>query len=232
MCSVSYIPWNNGYILTSNRDEDPGRETLGPEQILLAGGRRVIAPRDALQGGSWIGMDDTGRAACLLNGAFGRHRREPPYRKSRGHFVLEALENTDFESYTRQVRLHGVEPFTLLMIAPDRVLKLLWDGMRKYQFSLAAQSRHLWSSPTLYLPREHAKKETYFKEALFNRKRDPEDLLEIHGDRQDTPFILERPGVRTVSITQIVCGGQEARLYYRTRHQGIGTDAPGETIGF
>ena len=41
MCTVSYIPNNNGFILTSNRDENPLRETESPQNIKLKKWRTV-----------------------------------------------------------------------------------------------------------------------------------------------------------------------------------------------
>ena len=217
MCTVSYIPLENGFILTSNRDEDPGRETAPPERISLANGRSVIAPRDKLKGGSWIAVDHSARAACLLNGAFMRHKRQLPYRKSRGQLVFEALEARDFESFIAVTSLTGIEPFTLLMFGAGQIRNLLWDGTRKYSWQLPAGSWHLWSSPTLYTPAQHAEKERYFKDALLNRGRAADNLLGIHGLKEITPFILNRPQVRTVSITQVEAGQKGTSLQYHLK---------------
>lgn len=214
MCTVSYIPRENGYILTSNRDEDPERETIGPEEIRLSDDSKVIAPRDKLKGGTWIAMDGRGRAVCLLNGAFGRHKRRLPYRRSRGHYVFEALQATDFDSFAKEASLDGIEPFTLLMITRDRILKMIWDGNRKYHWVLPAQTMHLWSSPTLYTARQHGDKEHYFKEKIPTQQITPEELLQIHGRDAVTPFILNRSEVRTVSITQLIISGDTATNQY------------------
>lgn len=214
MCTVSYIPLDDGYILTSNRDEDPGRETLSPQEITLSDNRRAIAPRDKLKGGTWIAIDNGGRSVCLLNGAFGRHIRQGTYRRSRGHYVLEALGAEDFDLFAREIPLDGIEPFTLLMISSGSILKLIWDGIRRYHWQLPPETAHLWSSPTLYSPRQHGEKENYFKESARLRQLSPIDLLKIHGSDSSTPFILERPGVRTVSITQLHVKGEKSSLQY------------------
>ena len=214
MCTVSYIPRENGYILTSNRDEDPRRETKGPEEIRLSDGLKVIAPQDKLKGGTWIAMDRRGRAVCLLNGAFGRHKRQLPYRRSRGYYVFESLQARDFDSFARESSLDGIEPFTLLMITRERILKMIWDGNRKYHWVLPSHTMHLWSSPTLYTARQHGDKELYFKEETPNQQISPEKLLRIHGSDTVTPFILNRPEVSTVSITQLIISGDTATLQY------------------
>ena len=214
MCTVSYFPLEGGYVLTSNRDEDPGRRTLDPEIQILPGGVRVLAPRDMEKGGTWIALDETGRAVCLMNGAFGRHERTPPYRKSRGLLAFEAMEASDFELFSGQTNLRGIEPFTLLMVSPGRILKLVWDGNRRNYWKIPAGSPALWSSPTLYTGHQHAMKERYLKNAMLKEEITPEKILQLHGEGSDTPFILKGKQVCTVSITQLVCSGREVSMQY------------------
>jgi hypothetical protein len=214
MCTVSYIPLATGYLLTVNRDEDPKRATLAPQQIRLGGDIKIIAPRDELKGGTWVALDEKGRAACLLNGAFDKHQRQVPYRKSRGHFVFEAMGYPDFGSFIRDCQLHNIEPFTMLMITPGHICKLVWDGSRKYNWQLPHSSKHLWSSPTLYTPKEHAVREKYFKDAMSTKDGKAATVLQIHGSDSATPFILDLPGVRTLSITQISVEQAGATLQY------------------
>lgn len=218
MCTVSYVPLEDGYILTSNRDEDPGRETLNPQEIVLSENHRVVAPRDQLKGGTWIALGTGGRAVCLLNGAFGRHKRQLPYRRSRGYYVLEALGTGDFDLFVKEIPLEGIEPFTLLMVSPGSILKLIWDGSRRYHWRLPPETMHLWSSPTLYTAKQHGEKESYFKEMAGKRPLSAAGLLKIHGSNATTPFILERPGVRTVSITQLHVKGEKSSLQYLLKH--------------
>ncbi len=214
MCTVSYVPLDAGYILTSNRDEDPDRETLNPQKTALSDKHWAIAPRDKLKGGTWIAIDNGGRAVCLLNGAFDRHIRQATYRRSRGYYVLEAIRARDFDLFAREIPLDGIEPFTLLMIKSGSILKLIWDGNRRYLWQLPPSTAQLWSSPTLYSPRQHGEKDIFFKESARLRELSPAALLKIHGSEAATPFILERPAVRTVSITQLHVTGQKSSLQY------------------
>ena len=214
MCTVSYVPYKNGFVLTSNRDENPLRVTKLPKKIELANGTVITTPRDILEGGTWIAMDENGRAACLLNGAFLKHIRQSNYRKSRGHFVIEAFEASDFDDYLTAVFLENIEPFTLLLIEPKKIYKLVWDGSKKYVWELSADTVHLWSSSTLYTSMHHVEKEIYFINALKQKGFDKEKILEIHGKDYDTPFIINQPKVKTVSITQLSYSGENTSLVY------------------
>jgi uncharacterized protein with NRDE domain len=79
-------------IIGANRDEmidrpaePPGRKW--PDRV------EVVAGRDLLAGGSWLGLNDWGVAAAILN----RHGSLGPAAglRSRGELVLEALDHAD-----------------------------------------------------------------------------------------------------------------------------------------
>src|ERR1700719_1673890 len=79
-------------IIGANRDEmidrpaePPGRHWPDREE--------VVAGRDLLAGGSWLGLNDWGVAAAVLN----RHGSLGPAAglRSRGELVLEALDHAD-----------------------------------------------------------------------------------------------------------------------------------------
>lgn len=79
-------------LLAANRDEmldrpwdPPGRHW--PDRP------EVTAGRDRLAGGTWLGLNDHGVAACVLNRA--RSLGPAPGRRSRGELVLEALDHAD-----------------------------------------------------------------------------------------------------------------------------------------
>ena len=52
MCTVTYLPQeNDGFILTSNRDESPMRKTIPPKKY-VENGVELIYPKDQLAGGT------------------------------------------------------------------------------------------------------------------------------------------------------------------------------------
>ena len=214
MCTVSYIPRPDGYLLTTNRDEDPNRETLLPQARTLPSGAQLMAPLDARGGGTWVAADHTGRTACIMNGGLENHKRKPPYRKSRGLVVLDAFEAADFDSFLQDEDPSGIEPFTLLLIEPGRIQRWVWDGRHSHHFQPDPESAHLWSSATLYSREQHAQKEAYFREALEQEGDGREALLKIHGQEAPTPFILDRPDVRSTSITQMALGANCMDITY------------------
>lgn len=219
MCTVSFVPLQEGYILTSNRDESPNRKTFPPKTVTLKADLSVFAPVDAEKGGSWIATDAQGRTACLLNGGFTNHKRRLPYRKSRGHFVFEAFETLSFSHFIEDINLENIEPFTLILI-DDKLKVLVWDGAQKHVQLLNNKQPHLWSSATLYTREQHQEKLEVFNGFLEDGNASPQALLQLHGLYQNNPFVLNREHVKTVSITQIVmkCGNSVLN-YHLKKHK-------------
>jgi hypothetical protein len=79
-------------ILGANRDEMRDRAWLPPARH-WPDRPEVVAGRDEAAGGSWLGLNDHGVVAAILNrpGTLGR----APFTRSRGELVLEALDHAD-----------------------------------------------------------------------------------------------------------------------------------------
>ena len=222
MCTVTYLPDEGGYILTHNRDEAPKRS---PQHLTLE--NDMLFPRDTGAGGTWIAVHRQGLTACLLNGAFVKHRHEPPYRRSRGLVLLDFFSSNDPDTFWKNYDFAGIEPFTLLFFAEGVVGEGRWDGVRKYLRYLDPGDSHFWCSATLYPPDMQAKRETVFRNWLENLGHNPSptDLLRLHhtgsvGDPQNDYVMNRQERVRTVSIAQVVCGRKQRRLRYEALVSG------------
>lgn len=106
-------------ILAANRDELLTRPWKAPARH-WPDRPDVIAGLDELAGGTWMGLNDTGVVACILN----RHGSLGPLdgKRSRGELVLEALDHpdaTDAAAALADVSLKAYRPFNLV-IADNR----------------------------------------------------------------------------------------------------------------
>lgn len=224
MCTASYLPLRAGFVLTHNRDEAPARNAQKISRENLATGDRLLFPRDAKAGGAWIVASRSGKTACLLNGAFEKHRHEPPYRRSRGLVMLDFFGFDAPDDFFGKYDLAGIEPFTFLFFARDRVVELRWDGSQKHLRELPAGEPHFWCSSTLYPAEMRERREQVFRNWLKMRQKDektlPADILKLHltgsvGDPEND-FVMNRAGrVCTVSVTQIIQAGERLRMKYR-----------------
>ncbi|NAS32774.1 hypothetical protein GTQ40_17475 [Flavobacteriaceae bacterium R38] len=222
MCTVSYIPKDNGFILTSNRDENPLRETKPPQGITLQNGELLTAPIDQENNGTWIAATDKNRVACLLNGAFIKHERNLPYRKSRGLIVLEIFEYESFSDFVTEIDLHNIEPFTLVLAEKDKLQVLIWDEKEKHHQVLDTNKPYLWSSSTLYDAKMKEEKLDFFNTFIEKALLSSDKILELHGLNYDNAFILDRPQVKTVSITQVVVNEDETTMNYNLKKEAVG----------
>ncbi|WP_340202639.1 NRDE family protein [Ascidiimonas sp. W6] len=215
MCTVSYIPQEGGFVLTSNRDENPNRKTSAPELFTLENSVLLKAPLDMEKGGTWIAMEQgIGRVACLLNGARIKHKRTPPYRKSRGEIVLDAFLSRTFEQFVKEVSLEEIEPFTLILADANYLIELVWNGNRKEINSLDKNANYLWSSSTLYSLEQKKTKQAVFEAFVNNKIPSPKEILSLHGIHGRKDFLLNREKVKTVSITQVITTAVNAVMEY------------------
>ncbi len=208
MCTVTFIPAKDSYFITSNRDEKVIRKQAIPPETYFVDGRKIIYPKDADAGGSWIAMDENGNAAVLLNGAFKKHISQPAYRKSRGIIFLEifnaALPVTCFED----IDLREIEPFTIIILK-NELYECRWDGNKKYSRKLLRDKPYIWSSATLYDEAVVKKREHWF-DIFLDKHSCPaqDDILKFHqftgdGDKENDLQMNRNGLLFTVSITGI-----------------------------
>lgn len=227
MCTVTFFPKpNNGFILTSNRDEAPGRDTL-PPKIYREDGLQLLYPRDAVAGGTWIGVSEKQRAVTLMNGGFVAHQRKPFYRKSRGLVVKDLLKCDDLRSEIEHYNFNEIEPFTAVLVewkSDVQVFQLVWDGT-DYHFSEEPLAPKIWSSSPLYPKNLKKKRGQWFSEFLFKTVNpSEEEILNFHktageGDLNDN-LVMDRGFVKTKSITQVVRKDAAVEMRYEDIQTG------------
>ncbi|MDH7445093.1 NRDE family protein [Aquimarina sp. 2201CG14-23] len=220
MCTVTLIPTQeNNFILTSNRDEAINRKTLLPEFYQI-GDTRMLFPKDAVAGGTWIGLSDKNTMICLLNGAFEIHERHASYRQSRGVVVKDLLEADDLQKAISEYNYKGIEPFTIVAAnwqSDLEFFELVWDGKEKY-FRALPKETHIWSSSTLYTKEMKNTREDWFDAFEQNNMLTVDSLLDFHknygiGDK-DVDLQIDRGFLKTRSITQIVKNEDELTMRY------------------
>ncbi len=106
-------------ILGANRDEMLIRPWKPPARH-WPDRPDVMAGLDELAGGTWMGLNDTGVVACILN----RHGTLGPQdgKRSRGELVLEALDHADANdaaAVLSDISLRAYRPFNMI-IADNR----------------------------------------------------------------------------------------------------------------
>ncbi len=221
MCTLTIIPQKDDFILTSNRDEAKSRSLAQFPVYAKYLEKKVLFPQDGDAKGSWIAMNDS-RVVCLLNGAYKKHKHQPPYRKSRGIVLLDCFNYIDFEQYTFDYNFDNIEPFTIVCLdyKPElAIYEFQWDGLLVNFRELNPKEAHIISSVPLYPKKVRKEREKLFAEFLSNKNGiNPEEVIQFHrfggSDLQPNIQLDESHFVRTVSITSVLKKGKELSMDY------------------
>jgi hypothetical protein len=151
MCTVTVVPYDGGFRLACNRDERRDRPAALPPTSHACGKRTAIFPVDPAGGGTWIGVNDAGLAATLLNRTrFGD--AQPSTAQSRGLIVplvmtapcwgeaMLAAGSVDPTLY---------QPFRLVVVRGSLVGEIVSDGRRLYTTATAVTDPMLFTSSSL-----------------------------------------------------------------------------------
>jgi len=221
MCTVTYIPALNGAFLVSNRDEKHFRAEALPPRAYRFDTGNIVFPRDGDAGGTWIAVHENGNAVVFLNGGFSAHQPTPPYRMSRGRFLLQMLDSSCPVQTFNDGDLEGIEPFTAIVWEDRQLFECVWDGGEKHTSKKDPALPHIWSSVTLYDDEVRLRRRKWFnswlsKAASFTL----EDILHFHqftgdGDPHNDLLMNRNGQVYTVSITGLSLSDNGGRMVYR-----------------
>lgn len=228
MCTVTLVPIldeKNGFILTSNRDEATERETTAPNYYFL-NSKKLLFPKDEVGGGTWIGVGETNRVICLLNGAFEPHKRAESYEKSRGLVVMEFLASEDLKTLFSEYNFSRIEPFTMIIVDFEEQLEfteLVWDGKKKHLQKLELTT-HIWSSSPLYTSEMKDERHEWFFKFKKEGELSASRLWEFHhtagtGDK-NKDLIIDRGFLKTRSITQVEKTSKKLIMRYEDLEKG------------
>ncbi|MBC8153595.1 MAG: NRDE family protein [Bacteroidetes bacterium] len=223
MCTVTYLPIPNGFILTHSRDEKAIRPVAWPPKEFRIGGRSVTFPQDPQGSGTWIAVSAT-LTICLLNGAFMPHQPQPPYKHSRGLVVLDAFDYVSIDSFIQHYPFTGLEPFTLLLtetgrVPGQRLVEVRWTGNRLFVSEKNPTKPHIWSSVTLYTTDVIRQREGWFTAwQQQNQRWSVVTIRQFHkvgdGDSHNSLLMNRQNQYCTVSLTSVLHTSEQTELLY------------------
>ena len=221
MCTLSFYPKKNGEIIfTFNRDEQPSRSSV---EVIYDEKQGILYPKDKLHNGTWLTADaQRKRIVCLLNGAFFKHERQLPYRKSRGLVVLDSLKYDKIDDFFTNYDFTNIEPFTMIVWEQNSLFCFRWDGENKHIEMPETNQMQVWSSCTLYDETVQIIRKKWFTDWQNTYKSiefSPAALWHFHqiGGAYDLENALKMArvsGVETVSTTQIIISKTKIKFHY------------------
>ena len=212
MCTVTFIPHQQGVFITSNRDEQVSRSMAAVPQFYTINNKRIIFPKDGKAGGTWVAASASGDVMVLLNGGFHPHVMGGTYRKSRGLIFLDIFSADNPVQKFKEIDLDKIEPFTLALWHENKLWDLRWDGMQKFQEQKDETLPHIWSSAQLYSPETRANRELWFGKWLKEKNVETltiNDVKHFHtfggqAESVNDALVMHRGDIlQTISITAI-----------------------------
>jgi uncharacterized protein with NRDE domain len=143
MCTVTIVPFGTGVRLVCNRDERRARPDALPPLVRPTSSGSAIYPIDPASGGSWIGVNDAGLVAALLNRTPPHARPLPDVPVSRGVIVPAMLACPSLDAVlttAAALDCRRFEPFTAVVADRSRVIAFVHGGegrcsLRTYDLS-------------------------------------------------------------------------------------------------
>ena len=228
MCTITLINHTSNsseFILTSNRDEATGRNTFLPDYETYAD-VQLFFPKDAEAGGSWIGVSELNRIACLMNGAEEAHQRKSSYRLSRGVVLKDFLSSNDLDESIKNYNFKGIEPFTMILVdfsVEFNAFEMIWNE-EKFKVKILEPGKYIWSSSPLYDANMRKLRQDWFAKLQKNRALTPQVMWNFHhnggiGDK-NLDLIIDRGFLKTKSISQFICSENLKKFKYDSLETG------------
>jgi transport and Golgi organization protein 2 len=245
MCTVTLRCSGGSLLLTMNRDE---RWDRAPEQAprFIPGepGRPGwIAPFDSASGGTWIGVNDRGVGACVLNGYAPADDalRDDPSVPSRGSIIPRILEEQGGDGPARvpaNLDFSAYPSFVLLVASPHGGEIVRWEHggaltRERVGTGWSFLTSSSWKEPDVTAWRRRAFESWLEAGAPTVYEMPSWHLLAPTGEEAMAPF-MTRPNAATRSITAVRVAAERgsARLIWWPRVTSDPIDAarPGGAI--
>jgi hypothetical protein len=222
MCTVSIVPHRDGLRVMSNRDERRDRATALEPRVEMLGSRAATMPIDPVGGGSWIGVNDRGLVAAVLN----RHRDPIAPRAScvsRGTLVRLALGCDSIDDARHAVGAQEAarfQPFTVVLVQRTAIAMVASNAREMASVVSALDAPLMFTASSLGDVLVDAPRRRLFEWLMI----DPEERLDrqalFHGhqwpDKRDISVLMERADAATVSRTTIDVGARSVTLEYES----------------
>jgi len=224
MCTLTFIPKPNGYLLGMNRDERLTREPALAPEATTASNVSAVYPRES-GGGTWIGSNAAGITFALLNQNPGPQAKVKE--RSRGEIIPAILASSRFPEAMRgfqQLDLHGMLPFVLVGIFPAEqiISQCQWDGDGLKFLRIGWDVRHWFSSGVSDEMARKVRGSTCYEAWRRRDAGSAEWLRGLHAShspvRGSFSVCVHRPDAATVSYTEIAFSGGVLSMRYHAGH--------------
>jgi hypothetical protein len=221
MCTVTYITRNDGTcMLTMGRDELVRRDLTTPPIEKKINGVLQIFPYDPVSAGTWIGMTDSSRIACVMNGGKKRHKAGHSFRYNNGRIIPAYFDYNDFNSFYQKYDFDNHSPFTMIALENGKLIELFRDLDSMNFHLLDPGISRIYSSINLFPDKQILERTLKFDRWLKSGSaQTAEDVLNMHDAfrvDKDGPILVkgDKDLLRTVSITMVSKTESQSEMIY------------------
>lgn len=224
MCTLTFIPKPQGYLLGMNRDERITREVaLAPVESSTSR-LPAVYPREN-GGGTWIGSNAPGITFCLLNQNPGPQSQVKE--RSRGEIIPALMESARFPEAMRRFQrldMGGMLPFVLVGFFPAEqiISQCQWDGNELRFLRVGWDVRHWFSSGVSDEMARKVRGSTCYEAWRRRDAGSAEWLRGLHAShspvRGSFSICVHRPDAATVSYTEVAFSGGDLTMRYHAGH--------------
>lgn len=220
MCTLSFIPDDDGYLVAMNRDELLTRGIARPPESRTVGNLQIICPTD-ISGGTWIAVNSAGTTWALLNWNI---RTNASKERSRGEVVVELAplsRPSEASTLISPGDLRGIDPFRVVGIsALDReVIEWRWNGVRLQQVTYEWVRNHWFSSGRSDELAAQMRAQAFATAEHESGAGSKEWLRRVHSshkpERGAFSVCVHRNDAATVSFTEVQVSLEHVRMLYR-----------------
>jgi hypothetical protein len=223
MCTISFIPNKNGYLLAMNRDELKSRASAIPPSLHQSNSISLLYPQEP-SGGTWIAVNSRGILLALMNANTPEGSTLPAKSVSRGEIIPALLckyTGVEMDQALRVLPLTGMHPFRLFGIfaLTHEIEQWAWDG-RRLTSRKHDWVRNHWFSSSRSDSRAASERVRVCEMSWHEDIPDTRDWIRsLHSSHipEAGPFSIcvHREDAATVSYTEVDCGATEVRMSYR-----------------
>ena len=229
MCTVTIVPAGDGFRLGCNRDERRDRAAASPPALHGLPHRTAIFPVDPVGRGTWVGVNNAGLAAALLNRTIDVAPPVDSPRRSRGLIVPDVLDCASLNDALEMavaLNANDFDRFRLVIVQQATVATLTSDGT-----TLAVEVTDLTrplmlTSSSLGDALVEGPRRRLFERMFAGEERSwlrAQSRFHRHQwrSRRDISVRMERADARTVSHTVVDVSALEIELRYRALDSAV-----------
>lgn len=222
MCTVSIVPGEDGFRLVSNRDERRDRAVALHPRVERLASRLSVMPIDPVGGGSWVGVNDAGLVAAVLN-RYGDSSAATRSFTSRGAIVRRALGCGSIGEAVESARTLDASrfrPFRPILAQAHHIAIVAGNGCELAAAEWTLYEPRMFTASSLGDVLVDGPRRRLF-ECLVGGAHDTLDgqrLFHQHQwmDKPEISVLMKRDESATVSRTRVDVGGQGIALEYES----------------